>query len=235
MACNLSIVSHACFSLEDSCAKLIVDPWFFGSVFNYGWRLKNEVEYQALGLGSVSHVHITHEHPDHFHIPTLRLLNDLWDPVFILQETADKRVSRFIQKVLGKRVIELRDGEKFSLSRDMSMQVFSHGHMDSFSLINVNGYKILNINDCVLKARSALVNVSRRISYSKIDVLMSQYSFASYQGGVDDVSSLKSAASQHIEWIKMRNDFFEPTVFVPFASGVTWSHPENDYLNNFSV
>ena len=54
--------------------------------------------------------------------------------------------------------------------------------MDSFALIKAGNNTILNINDCVLKSKKSLLSLKNRLFPENIDVLMSQYSFASFQG-----------------------------------------------------
>lgn len=233
--CSLHVISHACYIVGDGKIRLLTDPWFFGSVFNCGWKLEKEVDIQSMNINKITHVHITHEHPDHFHIPTLKKLNEDWDPVFLVQATSDRRIAKYISNSLGKRVIELKDGQLLKLSQSISIRSYPHGHMDSFSLINAANYNILNVNDCVLKTPNSLKNVLNRLKGAKIDILMTQYSFASYQGNEGDSYSLERASKQHLDWVRMRNDFFKPKVTIPFASGIVWSHNENRYLNKYSV
>ena len=64
---------------------------------------------------------------------------------------------------------------------------------------------------------------------------MSQYSFASYSGNAENTNNLKRTAEKHLKWVKQRNDFFRPKVFLPFASGIKWCANENNYLNEYSV
>lgn len=233
---NLELLGHACFSLDDGEARLINDPWITGNCFNAGWNLFIEPKIELIKAKETTFVHITHEHPDHFHIPSLLKLNKEFNPIFLIQKTKDKRVANFIRRKLGKKVIELNDGEIFQLSKKSCFQLYSHGHMDSFSIITSGGFKILNINDCVLKNKTSLKRIARRINMNSYpDVLLSQYSFASYQGNKEEVNLLKEASNQHIQWVKERILFFKPKIFIPFASHIRWCHEENKYLNNYSV
>ena len=233
--CEIRIITHACATINDGNANLIFDPWFFGTAFNNGWKLSNNVDISRLSLGAITHACITHEHPDHFHIPTLKYINDIWNPIFLIQATSDRRMANFINRVLKKDVIELKDGESLNLSPSMSIEIYNHGHMDSFALIKANNSSILNINDCVLKTENSLRRIKKRLSDKSIDVLMSQYSFASYSGNAENAAEIKRMAEKHLEWIKQRNDFFQPKLFLPFASGIEWCANENKYLNDYSV
>lgn len=234
-SCKLKLITHACATISDNKSKLIFDPWFFGTAFNKGWKLPQEIDISRTWLETITHTCITHEHPDHFHIPTLKRINDMWNPIFLIQATSDRRMANFINKVLGKEVIELKDGERYDLSSSIAIKIYSHGHMDSFVLVKAEDTYILNINDCVLKTQKSLERLKNRLKAKRIDVLMSQYSFASYSGNIDDTVNLKGAAEQHLTWIRQRNDFFQPKVFIPFASGIEWCASENKYLNKYRV
>lgn len=233
---KLEIITHACIIASCDKIRLVCDPWLSGKVFNNGWSLKNEIKESSIAPESISHVYISHEHPDHLHIPTLKSLNDKWNPTFLIQKTRDQRILSFIRNVLGKKVLEVKDGYEFQLSTDMSIRIYSHGHMDSFALLKIGNCSILNINDCVLKSARSLRSIQKRLpKNTNIDILMSQYSFASYQGNSEERQSLLNSASQHLRWIKEREEYFQPEMLIPFASGVDWCSHENQYLNNYSV
>ena len=73
---NLELLGHACFALDDGETRLLNDPWFTGNCSNKGWDLQNEPNLKLVNAEKTNFVHITHEHPDHFHIPSLLKLNN---------------------------------------------------------------------------------------------------------------------------------------------------------------
>ena len=75
---KIKVVSHACVYLDFGEVKLLCDPWLFGTCFNNGWSLKlrddkSEVLSQE-EIQKITHIWISHEHPDHFHFPSLKFL-----------------------------------------------------------------------------------------------------------------------------------------------------------------
>src|SRR5271167_2871368 len=72
---KVQLVSHASVIIESNSTVIWTDPWLFGKAFNNSWALVPPPEPvgEAL-LDKITHVWISHEHPDHFHIPTLRSL-----------------------------------------------------------------------------------------------------------------------------------------------------------------
>ena len=76
-ALMLRTLGHACLALyrHGESPLLITDPWLVGSVYWRSWWLQNyptpeEVDW----LANSARVYITHEHPDHFHMPSIRRL-----------------------------------------------------------------------------------------------------------------------------------------------------------------
>src|SRR5207244_953237 len=54
---------------------LATDPWLVGSIYWRSWWLQNyptaeEIDWPAQSVS----IYVTHEHPDHFHTPTIRRL-----------------------------------------------------------------------------------------------------------------------------------------------------------------
>ena len=65
---TIEFINHASVLLKYNQTGILSDPWYFNSVFNKGWRLiyENNIEYIKETLNKVSHIYISHEHPDHF-------------------------------------------------------------------------------------------------------------------------------------------------------------------------
>src|SRR5215470_13117033 len=73
----LRTLGHACAVL---CCKgepplLATDPWLVGSVYWRSWWLQNYPSADEIDwLAKSARIYITHEHPDHFNMPTIRRL-----------------------------------------------------------------------------------------------------------------------------------------------------------------
>ena len=70
---EITFINHACFTIEKNEEMVIVDPWFFGKVFNNSWSLMRETTPE---LDKLKYIFITHEHPDHLHWPTLKYIKE---------------------------------------------------------------------------------------------------------------------------------------------------------------
>src|SRR5438045_35862 len=75
---RVTLVNHASVIIEAGDVVLWTDPWLFGRAFNESWGLAPEppLEQMEAWLPRITHLFVSHEHPDHFHVPTLRWLPD---------------------------------------------------------------------------------------------------------------------------------------------------------------
>ena len=63
---QLRFVSHSCIVIEAPGAVILCDPWLSGEVFNHGWQLAPPpLPLDDGELAAVTHLFISHEHPDH--------------------------------------------------------------------------------------------------------------------------------------------------------------------------
>ena len=68
---RVTLVSHASVIIETGSVVLWTDPWLFGRAFNESWALQPEVPRERIEpwLPRITHLWVSHEHPDHFHVP----------------------------------------------------------------------------------------------------------------------------------------------------------------------
>ena len=71
---KVTMVSHASVLIEAGPIVLLTDPWCMGEVFNEAWSLLCTPALTPTTLQGVTHIWISHEHPDHLHFPTLQAI-----------------------------------------------------------------------------------------------------------------------------------------------------------------
>ena len=67
---SIQFINHASVVIKHDDVALLSDPWYQGDAFHKGWNLLHELndsEIQEL-LEQITHIWISHEHPDHFSI-----------------------------------------------------------------------------------------------------------------------------------------------------------------------
>jgi hypothetical protein len=236
----LTFVNHACFTVENDSALLLVDPWLEGPAFNNGWSLLDQsTSSEALiarlnKSGLPVYIWFSHEHPDHFSIPFLKKFKEQFRGMatFLFQHTLDKRVVGFLKRS-GFEVAECADGVPIALGREMRITVVPYSDGDSWCLIESGDRTILNLNDCALTTAEHCEAVKARLARTapRIDFMFTQFGYANWVGNPGELTQHKAAAHEKINRIALQIAHLKPRIVVPFASFVYFSNPENAYLN----
>jgi len=229
---KITFLNHACFLVEHSNTVLINDPYLSGTAFNDGWDLiVNDIDF-SFSKEKKYFIYYSHEHPDHFSIPFINGIGDDFKEniTIIYQDTKDLRVSSFLRKK-NFNVIEAKHNQKIALSKNFFITIGKVPFYDSWALIEIQGKKILNANDCILEAPDRIKDIKKITN--NIDILFTQYSYANWvEGGEESKSARKELAREKLRRIKMQANILNPTYIVPFASMVRFCHEENSYMND---
>ena len=226
---NITWVNHASFIFKNNDTRILIDPWLFGTAFNNGWCLQKATILTDSELKKITHIWISHEHPDHFHVPSLKHIANINNKITILyQETKDKRVINFCKK-LGFKITELSDHKYYKINEKLKIKIGRVPFYDSWILIESEDLRILNLNDCVLKSSEQYKSLKKIIG--KIDVLMVQFGYAQWEGNEDDVIKQKNAAKEKLYRLNVAVNVLEPKFTIPHASFFRFCHSENEYLN----
>lgn len=223
-------VNHASFVVESGSVHLICDPWIEGTAFNHGWRLTSPTVFRYEDFGRITHIWFSHEHPDHFSPSNLkRIPNALRQKITVLfHYTKDKRVLN-VCRAYGFKVQELPECEQVELATGFRLICGRQDLIDSWMAVLAEGKTLLNMNDCIFRQGQDLVAIKRKLG--KVDVLLSQFSYANWVGNPEDTTShAKHAQRKRREMLRYIR-IFEPTIFIPFASFIYFSHTENCFMN----
>jgi len=223
-------VNHASFIVESGPVRLICDPWLEGSAFNDGWSLLSPTKLGYEEFGEITHIWFSHEHPDHFSPGNLRKIPELHRHKIkvLFHNTKDKQVINLC-KALGFSTEELPDNQFVGIADDFKVFSVRQGLVDSCLAIFAEGKTLLDMNDCIFDTRSELEKIQRHIG--KTDVLFSQFSYANWVGNPGDHAAHLREANRKRQEMEKQIRLFAPSVFVPFASFVYFSHAENFFMN----
>ena len=231
---SIEFINHASVIIKGDNVSIMTDPWFVGGAFNNGWKLLSETTDLAAEniLNKISHIWISHEHPDHFSIPFFKKFSQhiIKNNIKVLfQETKDNRVVNFLraQKI---EVIELKDSEKLFLDDDFSVTCIKEGFYDSLLLVENYDEKILNLNDCEVRDYKKAKKIFEQTG--EVDVLLTQFSYAAWKGGKARKKWRIQAAKTRLDIIDLQIEVFKPKKVIPFASFIFFSNKENFYIND---
>lgn len=228
MNTHVTFLNHSCFIITSPSERILCDPWFKGPAFGNGWSLLHENSHDIDEL-QFDYIWISHEHPDHFSIPTLLGLKKKC--TFLFQETKDKKVRQFLESK-GHTVIELRHKEKVTIG-DLELTCIVCDGYDSSLLVRYpDGKILLNINDARVELNDHLQReIEPILNGEPVDLLTFQFSYANWAGNRGYMQIAKFLQEKTDE----KNDFviskLKPKAIMPFASFVYFSHEENFYWN----
>ena len=71
MKTSIKFINHASVIIGDGEKFILSDPWYSGEAFHKGWNLLYETKETDVEeiLTGITHIWISHEHPDHFSVP----------------------------------------------------------------------------------------------------------------------------------------------------------------------
>ena len=130
---KIRLISHACVLIDTGGARILSDPWFFSKAFNESWSLFPEPAIDTSLLDSVHYLWISHEHPDHFHMPTLKSFPQAFKErvTVLFQLNNSDKVPDALRKIGFKRIERLPHRRRVLLPDGSSVYSYQSGVMDS--------------------------------------------------------------------------------------------------------
>ena len=176
---TLKTLGHASIALyrNGEAPLLLTDPWLVGSVYWRSWWLQNYPDEATLDwLAGAANIYITHEHPDHFHTPSIRRLGQ--GPGYLFPAFAERGYLAYMARH-GYRAEIAPPGRWVALGDGISILSWPLWNDDSLLLIDTPHALILNFNDA--KPVPPVVNAVRRLGdrIGKPRILLASYSPAS--------------------------------------------------------
>ena len=139
----------------------------------------------------------------------------------------DEKVIRYCKKQGFQ--IQILDTDWVPLGSDFNLLCHPFTDGDSWICFKTQALTLLNVNDCQLYSKKALGHIGALVG--KVDVLMSQFSYANWVGNRDQKELRQEEAAAISRRLIRQIQFFQPRFTVPFASFVWFCHAENFYLN----
>jgi UDP-MurNAc hydroxylase len=226
---TITFVGHASVIIDTGDAVIWTDPWLVSDVFNEGWRLHPQPVLAESDRNRITHVWISHEHPDHLNIPTLKSLDDEWlsSRTLLYQRHYSDDVVTYLRTVGFAGVVELEHGRPRRITDGVEVVSHQVGHEDSSMTFRGQDWTILNLNDCKPTDRA----LAKIIGNRRIDVLLDQFSVAGWNGNPKDLETKAEHAAAALAEFKTHVRVVDPKRIIPFASFVRFSHVESNHVN----
>ncbi len=230
---QVQLVSHASVLIRTADTQIWTDPWLTSKVFNNSWTLLVPPAWDPALLDTIDYLWISHEHPDHFNIPTLRALPDAFKKrvvVLFQASNSDKMFTALrkfgfadTQALPHRRIVQLRGDTR----------VYCHqiGQMDSCLAVLAHGHSVLNINDAEADSSDC---ARMRADLGPVQVVLNQFSLAGYGGEHDREARLPGKARKIIKNMISNHRDLGAEVTIPIASFVYFSSVDNAYMNTYA-
>ncbi len=227
----IRFLNHSCIQIKGIDTTILCDPWFEGSAFGNGWSLLHDNSHNINNL-KFDYIWISHEHPDHFSLPTINKLKG--SKKFLYQKTIDKKVKFFLEKK-GHEVIELPNKIPKKVGDLLLTSVVCDGYDSSLIVKFQDGKVVININDARVDLNGHIEkDIIPVLKSDRVDLLMFQFSYANWAGNPGDFNIAKH--QQYL--VDKKNDYaiskLSPKMIMPFASFIYYSNEENFYWNENS-
>ncbi len=234
MAFQIEFINHASVLIRSKNVGLLTDPWYKGTAFHKGWNLIAETDDDTVRdvLSRTTHIWVSHEHPDHFSPPFFIKYGDLIRAQkiqLLFQKIEDRRVITFLRKQ-NFDVLELEFLQPYSLDNEVRVTCLKDEFYDSALSIKVGDKHILNINDCAVTTEERADEIRRHVGHC--DVLLTQFSYAAWKGGRENITWRRTAAKEKLNSLSIQARVFQATTVIPFASFAFFSNQRNFYLND---
>ena len=223
--------------IEHRGVSVLVDPWLEGTAYEGGWALLPEPPAAVESLARPHWIAYTHEHPDHFHVPTLKKIAARFgsDIKILVPQLANDRLSRGLAGLGFKNVVEAPLGRAFMLGDDFSVTVQAVRADDSLQVFRGGGITLVNANDCRLEGRL----LEKAVADARgADFYFGQYSLAdgypyTFEGVPEE--DAREASRRPLERFIRQSAAFAPRNKVPIASFVRFASADNAALNRWST
>lgn len=228
----VTLISHASVLIEVDGVRILTDPWQSGTAFNDSWRLLAPAADLEPLLDGIDYLWISHEHPDHFHIPTLRSLPDSFKQrvTVLFQRSSDhQKMVKALTGMLGFPNVRLLDHREWTrLENGVDVYCYQSRQLDSALAVRGSDATILNINDCEM-SEGDLDRLKGDVG--EVDVLLNQFSLAG-SDGIED--ALRGVAAQILDNVVRDHRALDAKTTIPFASLVYFCCPDNAWINRYA-
>lgn len=151
---TIKLHSHACLEFAYEDFSLLTDPWIEGPAFFGSWVQYPAPVVEAKKL-QPSAIWVSHEHSDHLHIGTMEHF-DRSIPIYF-PDFPNQRIQKMLYNIGFKNLHPMPFGQTIEISADFKITCFEPASLwnDALLLIEIPGFRFLNLNDAGLNHRIA--------------------------------------------------------------------------------
>jgi CMP-N-acetylneuraminate monooxygenase len=227
---TVQLHAHACLEIAYKGFSLLTDPWLCGPAFLGSWALYPPPVVDVSSLRPNAIV-ITHEHSDHFHEPTLTRF-DRSTAVYV-PDFPNRRLVEWLVALGFQDVYPMAFGRIYEVSENFRLTCFGPEGLwnDAIVLVDIDGFRLLNINDAGL-------NRSIASQVVPVDAVASQFSTGAsgypltwtHLGDAEKIRILERSCHGKLRMLKEAMELYQGNYLLPFASHFAlWHRSHREY------
>ena len=224
---TIRLLSHACLEISFDGFTLLTDPWLDGLAFLGSWAPHPKPAASASDLRPDA-ILITHEHSDHFHEPTLRLFGR-GTPCYV-PDFPNRRLQLRLEGMGFTDVRVIRFGDETTIAPKWTLTAFEPSSLwnDALVLIDVDGFRIFDVNDAGLNMRIAQ-------QVGAVDLLAVQFSAGasgypwtwSHLSDEQKIEISRQMCEGKLAMVRDASTLYGASAVLPFASHFALWHPDH--------
>ena len=214
---SLELLAHASFLLRSGQTNVLFDPWFAGDAYWGSWTLwpKNEVSQEQ--ISGITHVVVTHPHPDHFNLESLDKLDR--SVAFLFPDFLSGIIPKTLSKMGFTNIQPIAWETKADLGSEVSIAFLRPNTVweDSSVLVRVKDWVWLNQNDAGAPIADNLVPHNINLLSSSFGTGASGYPLTYEMSLARKIAIVKNSKIQILNSISERCEQVGAKYFAPFA------------------
>jgi len=220
--------------MESGGTRILMDPWLTDPTYHGTWWHYPPLEIGVRDLPKIDYLYISHEHPDHFDPPTLRLLDK--DVQVIIPDYKRKRFRDRLRAIGFRNVAEVAFGEPYRCNGSgLTLRLIPPDRPwdDSAVLVRDGDTTVLNVNDCHLDEAT----LERLGNEQRIDLAFLTFTGASQYPGcfefplASKIERWKASRESHVEEFVNWARLLRTKRAVPAAGNFALLAPDQLFMN----
>ncbi|MEO7086467.1 MAG: MBL fold metallo-hydrolase, partial [Gemmatimonadaceae bacterium] len=225
---SITLHAHACLEFVYRGSSLLTDPWLDGPAFFGAWT-QYPPPVVDVGALTPNAVWISHEHSDHFHERTLRHFSRN-TPVYF-PDFPNRRIANRLRELGFVRARAVPFGTTVELNENFRITCHEPGSLwnDSVVLIEIDGFRFLNLNDAGLNHRIARLVAPVDVLASSFSPGASGYPLTWTHLSDEQKKDIGERAKQgHLRMLREAAVLYGAGAVLPFASHFSLWHPSHE-------
>lgn len=235
---RLTNLKSATVLIEEGTTRLLTDPWLIDGIYFGSWAHNPPYEWDAVDLSGITHIYVSHIHPDHLCERTMARFPKV--PV-IIHKFASPALRMMIEG-MGFPVVELLHGQTENLGglhitimaadncnpeicgRHFGCSIAYKGlqstQIDTLAIIRGANSTLVNVNDCPFQLAEPMLEDIKRF-FGPVDLLLVGYGGAGpYPQCFDGIDKASAAFFKKASFLAQGRKFIDalaPKHVMPFA------------------